>query len=193
MASRICYDDTITQSVEDDMESFLYVALYAGLHHLSYSVPPIEVWLMKGNVDQLLNGAYINDGRVTGGWDKRNMLQLGLEYFASGFHFDSLGLNRWVEFIIARYVEWYQILYPCVNFGVTGSIEVQVHEHTSIRRHFEALLPEEENWTCDDVATSRSSVTNDESANGAPKHSKRGISQVHNVAGEPLGTKKART
>ena len=195
MASRICYDDTITQSVEDDMESFLYVALYAGLHHLSYSVPPLEVWLMRGNVDQLLNSAYIEDGRVTGGFDKLNMPQLGLEYFASDFHFDSLGVNRWVKFVIARYVEWYQTLYPRRNLGVADSFEIQIHEHTSVRRYFEVLFPDEENWTCDnDVATGHGSgsVTKVDSTNGAPRRLKRGISQVHIVVAEP-GTKKVHT
>ncbi|KAF8062445.1 hypothetical protein FPV67DRAFT_1783297 [Lyophyllum atratum] len=96
-------------TIQDDMESFVYIVLYHGLRYFRHSRPHSTKGLLQDIFEyQKTEG----DGTIMGGRSKRSMFLEGKTYLGHDFEFESKPLDRWNEAAFAAVQEWLEHVAP---------------------------------------------------------------------------------
>ncbi|GLB40038.1 hypothetical protein LshimejAT787_0705480 [Lyophyllum shimeji] len=96
-------------TIQDDMESFVYVVLYHGLRYFLHSESH-SVGLHLQDVFEYRRKK--DDGTSVGGKNKRRMMSQGTTFLGPDFHFDSRPLTSWLKEAFRAVKQWIDHVEP---------------------------------------------------------------------------------
>ncbi|KAG6812335.1 hypothetical protein H0H87_009870, partial [Tephrocybe sp. NHM501043] len=107
MSSQLLLGNHTVHTIQDDMESFVYVVLYHGLRYLEHngrlSVPVILARIFDSEeID--------NDGIVRGGIDKKWLFNDPDTILGSGFEFNIVPFDNWWKWVRSAVKQWHDHL-----------------------------------------------------------------------------------
>lgn len=137
-------------TIQDDMESFVYVMLYFGLRYLQHN-SDIGVPVL---LTEIFDHERINKkGCVLGGKMKRFLLRDPREYLGVNFKFLSTPFQRWFEWAAQAAYEWIQHCDPRSQVAVekTQGVESQLQffDHSKMAQAFIECLNSQD-WPTDE-------------------------------------------
>ncbi|KAG5649497.1 hypothetical protein H0H81_003466 [Sphagnurus paluster] len=107
MSCLLLMDHHSVHTVQDDMESFVYVLLYLGLRYLKHKKPRETLHIMS----EIFDYEKFIDGNCTGGENKRFMIE-SLGKLGRDFHFACEPLDDWFRIIRELLREWIEYVSP---------------------------------------------------------------------------------
>ncbi|KAG5635889.1 hypothetical protein H0H81_009770, partial [Sphagnurus paluster] len=108
MSCLLLMDHHSVHTVQDDMESFVYVILYIGLCYLEHNKPRDTLYIMSEIFDHEKVDA---DGKCTGGENKKAMIR-GFAKLGDDFHFTCEPLDLWFRAVLKMLREWIDYVSP---------------------------------------------------------------------------------
>ncbi|KAG5634110.1 hypothetical protein H0H81_003369 [Sphagnurus paluster] len=111
MSCLLLMDHHPVHTIQDDMESFVYVVLYHGLRYLSHNKPKKTLSIMRDIFDY---EEYDVDGERTGGSHKKAMIR-SFAILEEDFHLDSKPLDQWLRKMFKMLREWIEFVTPTVE------------------------------------------------------------------------------
>ncbi|KAF8056960.1 hypothetical protein FPV67DRAFT_1430844 [Lyophyllum atratum] len=138
-------------TIQDDMESFVYIVLYHGLRYFRHNKPNSTKNHMRAIFEsQLIEG----DGTIVGGKSKRDMFE-GKTFLGNGFELESRPLDLWKGAAFQAIKEWIEFVDPVVDRKVdqvaallgrapptssTAPVRQLLQDHTSMANMFSRCL-----------------------------------------------------
>ncbi|KAG5634375.1 hypothetical protein H0H81_002179 [Sphagnurus paluster] len=159
-------DHHSVHTVQDDMESFVYVVLYIGLRYLEHNKPREALYIMSEIFDHEI---FDSDGRCTGGENKKFMITL-LGKLGRDFHLACQPLDQWLRIILKMLQEWIEYVAPLEPVVLKRSFvylkakipatlkprppveSLSLYDHKEMANLFAAALDPSTVWPLDDAA-----------------------------------------
>ncbi|KAG6886957.1 hypothetical protein C0992_001429, partial [Termitomyces sp. T32_za158] len=135
-------------TIQDDMESFVYVMIYFGLRYLQHSSDYDTTCLLKRIFDFEM---ITKDGLVIGGWHKRMLMSNFWISLGGKFEFFSTPFQKWFEWAVQATEQWIEHYEPSMKARATQDAEPQLQfsDHSNMARTFIECLNSQD-WPIDE-------------------------------------------